>query len=192
MQCCGPKSGCWWWGGFTIAVALTGAFLLAVEYLFIAGIGIWGVNIPVAWGFAIANYVWWIGIASGGTIISALFYLTQSEWRSAVNRIAESMTLFAAAAAGIMPILHLGRPSFFYWLFPIPNTMGLWPQFRSPLLWDFFAILTYVISSILFWFLGLLPDLGAGARPRDDAAQPGLLRHSRDGLDGFAPAMAAA
>ena len=110
-------------------------------------------------GFAIANYVWWIGIASSGTIISALFYLTQSEWRSAVNRIAESMTLFAAAAAGIMPILHLGRPSFFYWLFPIPNTMGLWPQFRSPLLWDFFAILTYVTSSILFWFLGLLPDL---------------------------------
>ena len=111
----------WWWGGFTIAVALTGAFILAVEYLFVAGIGIWGVDIPVAWGFTIANYVWWIGIASGGTIISALFYLTQSEWRSAVNRIAESMTLFAAAAAGIMPILHLGRPSFFYWLFPIPT-----------------------------------------------------------------------
>jgi Ni/Fe-hydrogenase subunit HybB-like protein len=159
----------WWWGGFTIAVALTGVFILAVAYLFIAGIGIWGVNIPVAWGFAIANYVWWIGIASGGTIISALFYLTQSEWRSAVNRIAESMTLFAAAAAGIMPILHLGRPSFFYWLFPIPNTMGLWPQFRSPLLWDFFAILTYVISSILFWFLGLLPDL---ALVRDRATTP--------------------
>lgn len=154
-----PEKRLWWWGGFTIAVALTGAFLLAVEYLFVAGIGIWGVDVPVAWGFAIANYVWWIGIASSGTIISALFYLTQSEWRSAVNRIAESMTLFAAAAAGIMPILHLGRPSFFYWLFPIPNKMGLWPQFRSPLLWDFFAILTYVISSILFWFLGLLPDL---------------------------------
>ena len=149
----------WWWGGFTISVALTAVFILAVEYLFIAGIGIWGVDIPVAWGFAIANYVWWIGIASGGTIISALFYLTQSEWRSAVNRIAESMTLFAAAAAGIMPILHLGRPSFFYWLFPIPNTMGLWPQFKSPLLWDFFAILAYVTASILFWFLGLLPDL---------------------------------
>jgi molybdopterin-containing oxidoreductase family membrane subunit len=153
----GPRR--WWWGGFTIAVAFTALFVLAVEYLFIAGIGIWGVDIPVAWGFAIANYVWWIGIASGGTIISALFYLTQSEWRSAVNRIAESMTLFAAAAAGIMPILHLGRPSFFYWLFPIPNTMGLWPQFKSPLLWDFFAILTYVTASILFWFLGLLPDL---------------------------------
>jgi molybdopterin-containing oxidoreductase family membrane subunit len=149
----------WWWGGFTVAVGFAAGFVLAVEYLFIAGVGIWGIDIPVAWGFAIANYVWWIGIASGGTIISALFYLTQSEWRSAVNRIAESMTLFAAAAAGIMPILHLGRPSFFYWLFPIPNTMGLWPQFKSPLLWDFFAILAYVTASVLFWFLGLLPDL---------------------------------
>ncbi|HEX3953666.1 MAG TPA: NrfD/PsrC family molybdoenzyme membrane anchor subunit [Stellaceae bacterium] len=148
----------WWWAGFTIATAFTAVFVLAVEWLFVAGVGIWGIDIPVAWGFAIANYVWWIGIASGGTIISALFYLTQSEWRSAVNRIAESMTLFAAAAAGIMPILHLGRPSFFYWLFPIPNTMGLWPQFRSPLLWDFFAILTYVTSSLLFWYLGLVPD----------------------------------
>jgi molybdopterin-containing oxidoreductase family membrane subunit len=163
----------WWWGGFTVATALAAAFVLAIEWLFIAGIGIWGVDMPVAWGFAIANYVWWIGIASGGTIISALFFLTQSEWRSAVNRIAESMTLFAAAAAGVMPILHLGRPSFFYWLFPLPNTMGLWPQFRSPLLWDFFAILTYVISSILFWYLGLLPDL---ALVRDRAETRGRRR----------------
>ena len=153
----GPRS--WWWGGFAIATALTCIFMLALIWLFVAGIGVWGVDIPVAWGFAIANYVWWIGIASGGTIISALFYLTGSEWRSAINRIAESMTLFAAAAAGIMPILHLGRPSYFYWLFPLPNSMGLWPQFRSPLLWDFFAILSYVIASILFWYLGLLPDL---------------------------------
>jgi molybdopterin-containing oxidoreductase family membrane subunit len=111
----------WWWGGFTFAVALTAIFILAVGWLFIAGVGIWGVNIPVAWGFAMANYVWWIGIASGGTIISALFYLTQSEWRSAVNRIAESMTRCAAAAAAIMPILHLGRPSFFYCSFRSPT-----------------------------------------------------------------------
>jgi molybdopterin-containing oxidoreductase family membrane subunit len=156
-----PAAPLWWWCSFAVAMALTLLFVLAVEYLFVAGVGIWGIDIPVAWGFAIANYVWWIGIASGGTIISALFYLTQSEWRSAINRIAESMTLFAAAAAGVMPVLHLGRPSFFYWLFPIPNTMGLWPQFRSPLLWDFFAILVYVTSSILFWFLGLLPDVAA-------------------------------
>src|SRR5665213_3465991 len=164
-----PGRRLWWWGGFLIAVAFTALFVLAIEYLFIAGIGIWGVDIPVAWGFAIANYVWWIGIASGGTIISALFYLTGSAWRSAVNRIAESMTLFAAAAAGVMPILHLGRPSFFYWLFPLPNSMGLWPQFRSPLLWDFFAIVAYVVSSVLFWYLGLLPDL---ALVRDRAVTP--------------------
>jgi Ni/Fe-hydrogenase subunit HybB-like protein len=169
-----PGRQLWWWAGFTVAVGFTAAFVLAVEYLFIAGVGIWGIDIPVAWGFAIANYVWWIGIASGGTIISALFYLTQSEWRSAVNRIAESMTLFAAAAAGIMPILHLGRPSFFYWLFPIPNTMGLWPQFKSPLLWDFFAILAYVTSSVLFWFLGLLPDL-AMVRDRATTRRSRLL-----------------
>jgi molybdopterin-containing oxidoreductase family membrane subunit len=164
-----PGRRLWWWVSFAAAMLLTLVFIAAVEWLFIAGIGIWGVDIPVAWGFAIANYVWWIGIASGGTIISALFYLTGAAWRSAVNRIAESMTLCAAAAAGVMPILHLGRPSYFYWLFPIPNSMGLWPQFRSPLLWDFFAILAYVISSILFWYLGLIPDL---ALVRDRARGP--------------------
>jgi molybdopterin-containing oxidoreductase family membrane subunit len=113
----------------------------------------------VVWGFAIINYVWWIGIASGGTFISAMFYLLRSEWRTSLNRIAESMTLFAAMCAGIYPVLHLGRPWLFYWLFPYPDSMGLWPQFRSPLLWDFFAILTYVLSSIMFWYLGLIPDL---------------------------------
>ncbi|HEX4112913.1 MAG TPA: NrfD/PsrC family molybdoenzyme membrane anchor subunit [Stellaceae bacterium] len=168
-----PGSRPWWWGGFAVTIAGACVFFLAIEYLFVAGIGIWGVDIPVAWGFAIANYVWWIGIASGGTIISALFYLTGSAWRSAVNRIAESMTLFAAAAAGVMPILHLGRPSYFYWLFPYPNSMGLWPQFRSPLLWDFFAIFSYVVSSIVFWYLGLIPDL---ALVRDRAAKPGRRR----------------
>jgi len=139
--------------------ALTGVLLGSILYLFYAGVGIWGIDWPVAWGFALINYVWWIAIASGGTFISALFYLTRSEWRNAINRIAETMTLFGAACAGIYPILHLGRPWFFYWLFPYPNTMGLWPQFRSPLLWDFFAILTYVTSSVLFWYFGLLPDL---------------------------------
>jgi molybdopterin-containing oxidoreductase family membrane subunit len=145
---------------------LTTVLIGSVLYLFYAGVGIWGIDWPVVWGFAIINYVWWIAIASGGTFISALFYLTRSEWRNSINRIAETMTLFGAAAAGIYPILHLGRPWFFYWLFPYPNTMGLWPQFRSPLLWDFFAILTYVVSSILFWYFGLLPDF---ATMRDQA-----------------------
>lgn len=141
------------------ALLLTGVLVGAILWLFYAGIGIWGVDWPVVWGFAIINYVWWIAIASGGTFISALFYLAQVEWRTSLNRIAETMTVFAAACAGVYPILHLGRPWLFYWLFPFPNTMTLWPQFRSPLLWDFFAILTYVTSSILFWYFGLIPEL---------------------------------
>jgi molybdopterin-containing oxidoreductase family membrane subunit len=156
-----------WWRIATLPFALlTAVLFVAILYLFYAGIGIWGVDWPVMWGFALINYVWWIAIASGGTFISALFYLTRSEWRSSTNRIAESMTLFGAACAGIYPILHLGRPWLFYWLLPYPATMHTWPQFRSPLLWDFFAILTYVIASVLFWYLGLLPDL---ATMRDQA-----------------------
>jgi len=151
----------WWLPCFVVALGGLGLLGAAIGWLFYAGVGIWGIDWPVAWGLAIINYVWWIGIASGGTFISAFFFLMRVEWRTALNRIAESMTLFAAACAGIFPILHLGRPWFFYWLFPYPNTMGLWPQFRSPLLWDFFAILAYVVSSVLFWYLGLLPDLAS-------------------------------
>ena len=134
-------------------------FVVSLVWLFIRGVGVWGINWPVAWGFAIGNYVWWVGMASGGTIISALFFLTRSEWRSATNRIAESMTVFCVACAGIMPVIHLGRWWYFYWLFPYPNTMGTWPQFRSPLHWDFVAILVYVIASVVFWYVGLIPDL---------------------------------
>ena len=130
-----------------------------MAWLFINGIGVWGVDIPVAWGFAIAEYVWWIALASGGTIVSALFYLTRSPWRSATNRIAETMMLCAAACAGIMPIMHLGRPGFFYWLFPYPNVMGVWPQVRSPLWWDFVCLLCYILMSVMFYYVGLLPDL---------------------------------
>ena len=157
----------WWWIAIIPALLLTGVLVGAILWLFYAGIGIWGVDWPVVWGFAIINYVWWIAIASGGTFISALFYLAKVEWRTSLNRLAETMTVFAAACAAVYPILHLGRPWLFYWLFPYPNTMTLWPQFRSPLLWDFFAILTYVISSILFWYFGLIPDL---ATMRDRAA----------------------
>jgi molybdopterin-containing oxidoreductase family membrane subunit len=148
----------WWW----IALGLCGFFtvilIIAATNLFVAGIGLWGVNIPIAWGLALANYVWWIGIASGGTIISALFYLLQTEWRTATNRIAESITMWGAACAGLMPIFHLGRQGLFYWLFPYPNVMTVWPQFRSPLLWDFFALICYIAASILFWYLGAIPD----------------------------------
>ena len=153
------RTGAGWWTLFGLSGALVALLIVAITYLVARGVGIWGVDIPVAWGFAIINYVWWIAIASGGTLISAIFYLVGAEWRTSITRIAESMMVFAAVCAGIFPIIHLGRPWLFYWLVPYPNVMGVWPQFRSPLLWDFFAILVYVLASILFWYLGLLPDL---------------------------------
>ncbi len=149
----------WWWMAFVPSVGLLSLGLLGVSWAFLRGIRVWGNDWPVMWGFPILAYVWWIAIASGGTFVSAFFFLVRVEWRTSVNRLAETMTLFAAAAAGVYPILHLGRPYFAYWLFPYPNTMTLWPQWKSPLLWDFMALLTYVVASVLFWFLGLLPDL---------------------------------
>jgi Ni/Fe-hydrogenase subunit HybB-like protein len=148
-----------WWIGFGISFLLMNLLFLAVAHLLITGIGIWGVNVPVAWGFAIINFVWWIGIGHAGTLISAILLLLRQRWRTSINRFAEAMTLFAVACAGLYPILHLGRPGFAYWLFPYPNTMGLWPQFRSPLVWDVFAVSTYATVSFLFWYIGLIPDL---------------------------------
>ena len=121
--------------------------------------GIWGINIPIGWGFAIVNFVWWIGIGHAGTLISAILLLLRQKWRTSINRFAEAMTLFAVSCAGLFPILHMGRPWLAYWLFPYPNTMGTWPQFRSPLVWDVFAVSTYATVSLLFWFVGLIPDL---------------------------------
>jgi Ni/Fe-hydrogenase subunit HybB-like protein len=149
----------WWWIGFAIAFALFTVLIIQMGWLFIGGIGVWGVNIPVAWGLAIAEYVWWIALASGGTIVSALFFLTRSPWRSATNRIAESMLLSAAPCAGLMPIMHLGRPGLFYWLFPYSNVMGVWPQVRSPLWWDFICLFCYILMSIMYYYAGIVPDL---------------------------------
>jgi Ni/Fe-hydrogenase subunit HybB-like protein len=149
----------WWFIGFGIAFALTMLLLYAISYLFVKGIGIWGVNIPIGWGFAIINFVWWIGIGHAGTLISAILLLLRQEWRTSINRFAEAMTLFAVACAGLFPVLHLGRPWLFYWLLPYPNTMSVWPQFRSPLMWDVFAVATYATVSLMFWFVGLIPDL---------------------------------
>ncbi len=160
----------WWWLSLLACLGLLGLGAFSLGYEMLHGVRAWGNDWPVVWGFPIINYVWWIGIASGGTFISALFFLLRVQWRTSLNRIAETMTLFAAACAGIYPIIHLGRPWFFYWLFPYPNTMGLWPQFRSPLFWDFAAIFAYVFASILFWFFGLLPDL---ATLRDRARHRG-------------------
>ncbi len=148
-----------WWLGFLAAFALVNLLLVAITYLFVTGVGIWGIDIPVAWGFAIVNFVWWIGIGHAGTLISAILLLLRQSWRTSINRFAEAMTLFAVACAGLFPILHLGRPWLAYWLFPYPNTMTLWPQFRSPLIWDVFAVTTYATVSLLFWFVGLIPDL---------------------------------
>ncbi|HET9651106.1 MAG TPA: NrfD/PsrC family molybdoenzyme membrane anchor subunit [Usitatibacter sp.] len=150
----------WIWGAGFLATGLMSVFFFgAMGYLFARGVGIWGVNIPVAWGFAIGNFVWWIGIGHAGTFISAFLLLLRQKWRNSINRFAEAMTLFAAGIAGLWPILHLGRPWFFYWLVPYPDVMDVWPQWRSPLVWDFFAISTYLIVSLVFWYVGLVPDL---------------------------------
>ena len=148
-----------WMLAFLATLGGTVVFLGAIAYLFAKGIGIWGVRIPVAWGFAIANFVWWIGIGHAGTFISAILLLLRQKWRTSINRFAEAMTLFAVAMAGLFPILHLGRPWFFYWIVPYPDRMNVWPQWRSPLVWDLFAISTYIIVSLLFWYMGLVPDL---------------------------------
>jgi molybdopterin-containing oxidoreductase family membrane subunit len=149
----------WWWVGFGCSFLLFIALLVQMGWLFVNGIGVWGVAIPVAWAFAILEYVWWIALASGGTIVSALFFLTRSPWRSATNRIAESMLLSAAPCAGLMPIMHLGRPGLFYWLFPYSSVMGVWPQARSPLWWDFICLICYILMSIMYYYAGILPDL---------------------------------
>ncbi len=156
-----------WILGFAIGFLLLNLLLVAVAYLLYRGVGIWGVQIPVAWGWAITNFVWWVGIGHAGTLISAILLLLKQEWRTSINRFAEAMTLFAVACAGIFPLLHLGRPWVFYWLMPYPNTMALWPQWRSPLVWDVFAVSTYALVSLIFWYVGLVPDL---ATMRDRAS----------------------
>jgi len=144
-----------------IGLAGTGLLFAAIAVTLAKGIGMWGNNIPVAWAFGIINFVWWIGIGHAGTLISAILLLFQQKWRTSINRFAEAMTLFAVMQAGLFPVLHTGRPWFAYWLFPYPSTNSIWPQFKSPLMWDVFAVSTYFITSLLFWYLGLLPDLAA-------------------------------
>jgi molybdopterin-containing oxidoreductase family membrane subunit len=149
-----------WWFGFMLAGGVVGILLTAVTWLFLKGVGIWAITIPVAWGFAIINFVWWIGIGHAGTLISAILLLFKQGWRNSINRFAEAMTIFAVVCAGMFPVLHLGRPWLGYWLFPYPNSMNYWPQFRSPLMWDVFAVSTYATISVVFWYIGMIPDLG--------------------------------
>ena len=147
--------------GPLLAVTFLGTLVLfaAVAYTITTGVGVWGNNIPVAWAFGIVDFVFWIGIGHAGTFISAILLLVEQRWRTSINRFAEAMTLFAVVQAGLFPLLHLGRPLFFYWLIPYPSTMGVWPQFRSALPWDVVAVSTYLTVSVLFFYLGLIPDL---------------------------------
>lgn len=162
-----------WWAGLLVAVAMLALGVVAIGYQVSVGIGVWGLNRTVGWAFDITNFVFWIGIGHAGTLISAILFLFRQRWRTSVNRAAEAMTLFAVMCAGLFPIIHMGRPWLAFWVFPYPNTRGsLWVNFRSPLVWDMFAISTYFTISAMFWYIGLLPDL-ATVR---DRTKPGLRR----------------
>lgn len=158
-----------WFIGFGIAFLIAQLLLMTVSYLLYKGIFIWGNNQPIGWAFDIINFVWWIGIGHAGTLISAILLLLNQKWRTSINRFAEAMTLFAVACAGMFPLLHTGRPWLAYWMLPYPNVMGMWQNFRSPLMWDVFAVSTYATVSLLFWYVGLIPDL---ATLRDRAKNP--------------------
>jgi molybdopterin-containing oxidoreductase family membrane subunit len=149
----------WWWIAFTISFLTAGMCFSMIGYLVVTGIGVWGLNHPVMWGWAIVNFVWWIGIGHAGTLISAILFLLRQKWRTSINRAAEAMTIFAVMCAGIFPAIHVGRIWFVWYPLPIPNANDIWPQFRSPLLWDVFAVSTYFTVSVLFWYMGLIPDL---------------------------------
>ncbi|MBI4916277.1 MAG: polysulfide reductase NrfD [Acidobacteria bacterium] len=154
-----PKPPRAWYVAFGISLTLTGVLFAMIGLLFLQGTGVWGLNMPVAWAFDITNFVFWVGIGHAGTLISAILFLFRQRWRTAINRFAETMTIFAVMCAGIFPTIHTGRPWLDFYLLPIPNQMGMWPNFRSPLLWDVFAVSTYFTVSLLFWFVGMVPDL---------------------------------
>src|SRR3954470_15077243 len=153
------KASKYWYILLTISIICFCWGIACLSYTIGVGIGVWGNNNGVDWAWDITNFVWWIGIGHAGTLISAVLLLLRQSWRTSINRFAEAMTLFAVASAGIFPLFHTGRPWLAYWLVPYPNTMGVWPQFRSPLVWDVFAVSTYATVSLLFWFVGLVPDL---------------------------------
>ena len=148
-----------WTVMFVLSLLLVMNLGFCVNYLIFTGVGVWGLNNPVMWAFDITNFVFWVGIGHAGTLISAILFLFRQKWRTGINRFAEAMTIFAVICAGLFPGIHVGRVWLAYWLFPIPNQMEMWPQFRSPLLWDVFAVSTYFTVSLMFWYVGLIPDL---------------------------------
>jgi molybdopterin-containing oxidoreductase family membrane subunit len=172
-----PKPPKAWYVGFAVASFFAGILGAMILYLFTTGVGVWGLNKPVSWGFDITNFVFWVGIGHAGTLISAILFLFRQNWRTSINRFAEAMTIFAVICAATFPGIHVGRVWFAYWLFPIPNQMQMWPNFRSPLLWDVFAVSTYATVSLVFWFMGMIPDL---ATIRDRAS--GKVRQFAYGL----------
>ena len=177
-----PHTPLGWLAFFGIAGGGATMLLVAVTWLFLKGVGIWAITQPVAWGFAIINFVWWIGIGHAGTLISAILLLFKQSWRNSISRFAEAMTIFAVVCAGMFPLIHVGRPWLGYWLFPLPYTMTVWPQFRSPLMWDVFAVSTYATISVVFWYIGMIPDFGTF---RDRVAiedRAVFLRHALAGL----------
>jgi Ni/Fe-hydrogenase subunit HybB-like protein len=149
----------WWWVSFGLSVIVMLTGFLMIAYQISTGVGVWGLNRPIMWGWAIVNFVFWIGIGHAGTLISAILFLMRQRWRTAVNRAAEAMTIFAVMCAGIFPLIHIGRAWYFWYLIPVPTSLDLWPQFRSPLMWDVFAVSTYFTVSLMFWYMGLIPDL---------------------------------
>ena len=173
---CAPlerRAGLWWWLAFSAAFSVMCLGAAAVSYQLVVGIGTWGLNRTVGWAFDIANFVFWIGIGHAGTLISAILFLFRQKWRTSVNRSAEAMTLIAVTCAGLFPVIHMGRPWLFYWIVPYPNWRGpLWVNFLSPLVWDFFAIGTYFLISLVFWYVGLVPDLAT----LRDRLRPGWYR----------------
>ena len=181
-----------WVFGLFIGFNLCMVLLMSITWLLIKGTGIWGVNIPIGWGFAIINFVWWIGIGHAGTLISAILLLLKQDWRTSINRFAEAMTLFAVACAGIFPLIHTGRPWLAaYWLVPYPNTMGIWPQFRSPLIWDIFAVSTYLTVSLHVLVRRARARSGDAPRSRQEPAHPPALRHARARVARIGPALGA-
>jgi molybdopterin-containing oxidoreductase family membrane subunit len=169
-----PKPPKAWYVAFGIALSVTGVLGAMLAYLISTGVGVWGLNKPIAWGFDITNFVFWVGIGHAGTLISAILYLFRQNWRTGINRFAEAMTIFAVICAGMFPGIHTGRAWLDYWLFPLPNQMAMWPNFRSPLLWDVFAVSTYMTVSICFWYMGMIPDL-ATIRDRTTSKLKGAI-----------------
>jgi molybdopterin-containing oxidoreductase family membrane subunit len=172
----------WWWVAFIICAMIASFTLMGLIYLVSTGTGVWGLRNPTFWGWAIVNFVFWIGIGHAGTLISAILCLLKQKWRTSINRAAEAMTIFAVVCAGVFPLFHVGRVWFAWWLFPIPNSNAIWPNFRSPLEWDVFAVSTYGTVSVLFWYMGMIPDL-ATIRDRVPMVFQDRMARARNGLE---------